>query len=257
MSSIIHKTRVPQHLIPFKVGTVLSSNPLTKTIIVSVEKQHTFQQIGKTIIKHISMAAHDENLKAKVGDIVRVGNFKKTIDPQNYKKKYTLMEILDTKAERNAELLSRQREKIAKFEEEKLEELNKDRLKRNKEIETNNYRDVALFKDVYLLNSNNQVSNEVLEEIAQRHEVTYNNDTQKSLLVKLLDFERYSTLNNKLENAERHFFIMKAIKNIHTNKLPKLVEYDTFIVKSFDEQKQTLHELTKSMTLDELKIQLE
>ncbi|KAL6930631.1 uncharacterized protein HGUI_01490 [Hanseniaspora guilliermondii] len=257
MSSIIKKTRVPQHTIPFKIGTVLSSNPITKTITVSIEKQHTFKQIGKTIIKPISMIAHDENLKAKVGDIVRIGNFKKVIDPKNYKKKYTLMEILDTKAERNAELLNKQKEKIAKFEEEQMEIINQSRLKRNKELETSNFRDVALFKDVYLLNNTKDVPVDTLKQIAERHEVSFNNDTQKSLLVKLLDFERYSSIVSKLENAQRHLTILNAINNIHNNKLEKLIDYDSFILKSFDEQKEILHDLTKSMSLDQLKIELE
>ncbi|KAL6932374.1 hypothetical protein ACO0OL_003852 [Hanseniaspora opuntiae] len=239
MSAIIKKTRVPQHTVPFKIGTVLSSNPVTKSITVSIEKQHTFHQIGKTIIKPVSMLAHDENLKAKVGDIVRIGNFKKVIDPKNYKKKYTLMEILDTKAERNAELLTKQKEKIAKFEEEQLEIINQARLKRNKEIETNN------------------VSVDTLKEIAERHEVTFNNDTQKSLLAKLLNFETYGDIVTKLETAQRHLTILNAINNIHNNKLENLIDHDTFILKSFDEKKQILHDLTKSMSLDQLKAELE
>lgn len=257
MSAIIKKTRVPQHTVPFKIGTVLSSNPVTKSITVSIEKQHTFHQIGKTIIKPVSMLAHDENLKAKVGDIVRIGNFKKVIDPKNYKKKYTLMEILDTKAERNAELLTKQKEKIAKFEEEQLEIINQARLKRNKEIETNSFRDVALFKDVYLLNNTTDVSVDTLKEIAERHEVTFNNDSQKSLLAKLLNFETYSGIVTKLETAQRHLTILNAINNIHNNKLENLIDHDTFILKSFDEKKEILHELTKSMSLDQLKAELE
>ena len=257
MSSIIRNTRIPQHAIPFKIGTVMTSNPKTKTITVSVEKEHTFKQINKTIIDRISMSAHDEGLMAKVGDIVRIGNFKRTIDPNDYKKKYTLMEILDTKAERNAELLNQQRAAIAKFAAEQIELLNKDRMKRNKEIETKNFRDVALYKDVYLLNGDADISEDVLKQIAERHEVTYNQDTKKSLLLKILDFKEYRTIDTKLEKAEREYAIIKAINNIHNNKLPSLLEYDTFVVKPYEEQKQILSDLTKEMSLEQLKIELE
>lgn len=257
MSSIIKNTRIPQHVVPFKIGTVMASNPKTKTITVSVEKEHTFKQINKTVIDHITMPAHDEGLMAKVGDIVRIGNFKKTIDPNDHKKKYTLLEILDTKAERNAELLNRQKAAIAKFEEEQIELLNKDRMKRNKEVETKNFRDVALYKDVYLLNSDRDISEDVLKQIAERHEVTYENDTKKSLLMKILDFKSFSTIDAKLEKAEREYMILKAINNIHNNKLSNLLEYDLFVVKPYEEQKQILNDLTKDMSLKQLKVELQ
>jgi len=71
------------------VGTVVSSSN-NKTIIVLVENYTRHPLYGKRVKRSKKYAAHDENNKAKVGDIVRLVETK----PLSKTKRFTLVEIV-------------------------------------------------------------------------------------------------------------------------------------------------------------------
>ncbi len=71
------------------IGTVVSTKT-NKTITVLVESYTRHPLYGKRVIKSKKYAAHDENNKAKVGDVVKIVETK----PISKTKRFTLVEII-------------------------------------------------------------------------------------------------------------------------------------------------------------------
>ena len=71
-------------------GTVVSDK-MDKTITVIVETKKTHPLYGKRVKYSKKYAAHDENNKAKVGDIVKVVETK----PLSKTKRFSLVEIVE------------------------------------------------------------------------------------------------------------------------------------------------------------------
>lgn len=70
-------------------GTVVSAKT-DKTITVLVETSTKHPLYGKRVIKSKKYAAHDENNKAKIGDIVKIVETK----PISKTKRFSLVEII-------------------------------------------------------------------------------------------------------------------------------------------------------------------
>ncbi len=73
-----------------KVGLV-TSNKMTKTIIVSVERQIKHAKYGKFIKRTSKFMAHDEKNEAKIGDKVRIVETR----PLSKNKCWRLVEVVE------------------------------------------------------------------------------------------------------------------------------------------------------------------
>ena len=72
-----------------KVGTVISDK-MTKTVSVRVETTTRHPIYGKVIRKYTTLKAHDEENKAKTGDMVRI----KETRPLSKTKRWRLVEVV-------------------------------------------------------------------------------------------------------------------------------------------------------------------
>jgi small subunit ribosomal protein S17 len=70
---------------------VVSSNKMTKTITVSVERKVKHPMYGKFIKKSSSFHAHDESNTAGIGDVVRIMETR----PLSKTKRWRLVEIIE------------------------------------------------------------------------------------------------------------------------------------------------------------------
>ena len=70
---------------------VVSSNKMTKTITVKVERKVKHPIYGKFVKKSTSFHAHDENNVASIGDVVRIMETR----PLSKTKRWRLVEILE------------------------------------------------------------------------------------------------------------------------------------------------------------------
>lgn len=73
-----------------KVGLV-TSNKMTKTIVVSVERQIKHPKYGKFIKRTSKFMAHDEKNESNIGDVVRITETR----PLSKNKCWRLVEILE------------------------------------------------------------------------------------------------------------------------------------------------------------------
>lgn len=64
-------TETPRNMRKQRIG-VVTSNKMTKSIVVSVERQVKHPMYGKFVKKTKKFMAHDENNECKVGDVVRI-----------------------------------------------------------------------------------------------------------------------------------------------------------------------------------------
>ena len=70
---------------------VVSSNKMTKTITVTVERKIKHPIYGKFLKKSSSFHAHDENNTAGIGDVVRIMETR----PLSKTKRWRLVEIIE------------------------------------------------------------------------------------------------------------------------------------------------------------------
>lgn len=70
---------------------VVTSNKMTKTIIVKVERKVKHPIYGKFVKKSTSFHAHDEKNEASIGDIVRIMETR----PLSKTKRWRLVEIVE------------------------------------------------------------------------------------------------------------------------------------------------------------------
>ena len=73
-----------------KIGLV-TSNKMTKTIVVSVERQIKHAKYGKFIKRTSKFMAHDEKNESNVGDTVRIAETR----PLSKNKCWRLVEIIE------------------------------------------------------------------------------------------------------------------------------------------------------------------
>ena len=73
-----------------KIG-VVSSNKMTKSIVVSVERKVKHAKYGKFIKRTSTFMAHDETNDSKIGDTVRIVETR----PLSKNKRWRLVEILE------------------------------------------------------------------------------------------------------------------------------------------------------------------
>ncbi|MES2882299.1 MAG: 30S ribosomal protein S17 [Bacteroidota bacterium] len=70
---------------------VVSSNKMTKTITVKVERKVKHPIYGKFVKKSTSFHAHDERNEASIGDVVRIMETR----PLSKTKRWRLVEVLE------------------------------------------------------------------------------------------------------------------------------------------------------------------
>lgn len=73
-----------------RVG-VVSSNKMTKTITVAVQRKVKHPMYGKFVKKTTKFHAHDENNEAKIGDVVKIMETR----PLSKTKRWRLVEIVE------------------------------------------------------------------------------------------------------------------------------------------------------------------
>lgn len=73
-----------------KVGLV-TSDKMTKTIVVSVERPIRHAKYGKFIKRTSKFMAHDEKNEGKIGDLVRIAETR----PLSKNKRWRLVEIVE------------------------------------------------------------------------------------------------------------------------------------------------------------------
>lgn len=73
-----------------KIG-IVTSNKMTKTIVVSVERQFRHPKYGKFIKRTSKFMAHDEKNEANIGDKVRIAETR----PLSKNKCWRLVEIIE------------------------------------------------------------------------------------------------------------------------------------------------------------------
>ena len=73
-----------------KIG-VVSSNKMTKSIVVSVERKVKHAKYGKFIKRTSTFMAHDEKNDSKIGDTVRIVETR----PLSKNKRWRLVEIIE------------------------------------------------------------------------------------------------------------------------------------------------------------------
>ena len=84
MTTLVRKSRKT------RIG-VVSSNKMTKTITVSVERKVKHPIYGKFLKKSSSFHAHDEKNDAGIGDVVRIMETR----PLSKTKRWRLVEIIE------------------------------------------------------------------------------------------------------------------------------------------------------------------
>ncbi|XBW34904.1 hypothetical protein QEN19_000468 [Hanseniaspora menglaensis] len=238
--------------IPSKIGTVITTNTCKKTIKVKVEEEIFVKQIGKNTLKGNRYLVHDEFETAKVGDIVRIGYFDVRI---SNRKKYSLMEILETKAEKNAELLAEQKRSNAIEENKKFKSINDAIKEKNDYAEKGIRRDQEFFEDILALKSGEkQLNAEQLKDLAQRHNLVFaESDSKESLLHKLLAFGDLSTIQTRSRNTEKEIFILNAIKNLSNERLIFITKKTDIVSLSLDGKKEALRNALKGKSVDEVR----
>lgn len=70
---------------------VVTSNKMTKTITVSVERRLQHPIYGKFVKKTTKFMAHDENAECNIGDLVRIMETR----PLSKNKRWRLVEVLE------------------------------------------------------------------------------------------------------------------------------------------------------------------
>ncbi|MBN8703212.1 MAG: 30S ribosomal protein S17 [Bacteroidetes bacterium] len=73
-----------------KIG-VVTSNKMTKSIVIAVERKVKHPKYGKFINRTTKFVAHDEKNDAKIGDLVKVQETR----PMSKTKRWRLVEILE------------------------------------------------------------------------------------------------------------------------------------------------------------------
>ena len=73
-----------------KIG-IVSSNKMTKSIVVSVERKVKHAKYGKFIKRTSTFMAHDETNDSKIGDTVRIVETR----PLSKNKRWRLVEIIE------------------------------------------------------------------------------------------------------------------------------------------------------------------
>ncbi|HEY6161923.1 MAG TPA: 30S ribosomal protein S17 [Bacteroidia bacterium] len=73
-----------------KIG-IVSSNKMSKSIVVSVERKVKHPKYGKFIKRTSTFMAHDEKNDSKVGDTVRIVETR----PMSKNKRWRLVEIIE------------------------------------------------------------------------------------------------------------------------------------------------------------------
>ncbi|MCO6484705.1 MAG: 30S ribosomal protein S17 [Saprospiraceae bacterium] len=73
-----------------RVG-VVTSNKMTKTITVSVERRLQHPIYGKFVKKTTKFMAHDEKAECQIGDLVRIMETR----PLSKRKRWRLVEVLE------------------------------------------------------------------------------------------------------------------------------------------------------------------
>jgi small subunit ribosomal protein S17 len=73
-----------------RVGTVVSDR-MNKSVVVSLERQVAHQLYGKQSTRTRKVVAHDEENRAKVGDVVRIVETR----PLSKTKRWRLVEIVE------------------------------------------------------------------------------------------------------------------------------------------------------------------
>jgi small subunit ribosomal protein S17 len=81
---------VERNLRKIRIG-VVSSNKMTKTITVAVERKVKHPIYGKFVKKTSKFHAHDENNECTIGDIVRIMETR----PLSKTKRWRLVEIVE------------------------------------------------------------------------------------------------------------------------------------------------------------------
>ena len=84
------KTMAERNLRKTRIGTV-SSNKMTKTITVAVERRVKHPIYGKFVKKTTNFHAHDEKNECTIGDIVRIMETR----PLSKTKRWRLVEIVE------------------------------------------------------------------------------------------------------------------------------------------------------------------
>ncbi|KAL6929713.1 hypothetical protein ACO0SA_001117 [Hanseniaspora valbyensis] len=237
--------------IPSKIGTVIATNTCKKTIKVKVEEEIFVKQIGKNTIKGNRYLVHDEHETAKVGDVVRIGYFNVRI---SNRKKYSLMEILDTKAEKNAELLAEQKRKNAIEENKKFAKINEAIKEKNHYAELGVRRDKLFFDDILALKNDDVLTFEQLSEICKRNKLDISpSDNKETVLHKLLSFNDIDSIKKRANNVEKEIFILNAIKNLSTERLISLTNDENILKLNLDEKKDKLRNILKDKSVDEVR----
>lgn len=238
--------------IPSKIGTVIATNTCKKTIKVKVEEEIFVKQIGKNTIKGHRYLVHDEFETAKIGDIVRIGYFDVRI---SNRKKYSLMEILDTKAEKNAELLAEQQRNNAIEENKKFDKLNKEIKEKNRYAELGIRKDRLYFQDILTLKSDDKaITDAELQEIARRNKLAITaSDNKQTVLLQLLSFNSIGSIQSRVNNTEKEIFILNAIMNLPAERLISLTKDENIPKLTIDEKKNRLRDALKDKSVDEVR----
>lgn len=69
-------------------GTVISDK-MQKTVVVGITKRITFAKYGKTVERQVKFKAHNEDNKAKAGDVVVIEETR----PMSREKRWKVVEI--------------------------------------------------------------------------------------------------------------------------------------------------------------------
>ncbi|MBK7342739.1 MAG: 30S ribosomal protein S17 [Saprospiraceae bacterium] len=72
-------------------GGVVTSNKMTKTITVSVERRLRHPIYGKFVKKTKKFMAHDENTECQIGDLVKIMETR----PLSKRKRWRFVEVLE------------------------------------------------------------------------------------------------------------------------------------------------------------------
>jgi small subunit ribosomal protein S17 len=90
MAETVNTTTETRNLRKTRIG-VVTSNKMTKTITVAVERKVKHPIYGKFVKKTTKFHAHDEKNEASIGDIVRIMESR----PMSKTKRWRLVEILE------------------------------------------------------------------------------------------------------------------------------------------------------------------
>ncbi|MGZ5285992.1 MAG: 30S ribosomal protein S17 [Flavisolibacter sp.] len=90
MSETTNTAAETRNLRKTRIG-VVTSNKMTKTITVAVERKVKHPIYGKFVKKTTSFHAHDEKNEASIGDVVRIMETR----PMSKTKRWRLVEIIE------------------------------------------------------------------------------------------------------------------------------------------------------------------